>query len=190
MGTVKIRRNKGLAGLYSWRTEVQLEEREREMADLRNGLRCPWLWASSQLGDCSPASCWQQGTWWPGGQRELLPEMGAVLGMKEVLLESHRVCKDGQNSETPSKKATLLGICDNKLSWKAGNFTLVQRNISKTVVAVVYLPFLTYRMRTVVQPHRDCVWFKGPVWYMCMILGCSRWPECKVHLLIRMTNVV
>lgn len=43
MGTVEIRRNEGLSGPYSQSIEVQLEEREREMADLGNGLRSPWL---------------------------------------------------------------------------------------------------------------------------------------------------
>lgn len=181
MGTVKIRRNERLSGPYSWRTDVQLEEREREMADLGLGLGPP---GSEQV------LSWVTAQWLSAGSRglsglvvqiEQLPEMGAVLGVKGVLLGSHRVCKDRKNSKTSSKKATLLGICDNKLTPKAGNFTLVQRNVSKTAIAVVYLPFLTYRMMTVVQPHRDRVWFKAPVWYMCVT--CSWWPECKGWLL-------
>jgi len=41
--------------------------------------------------------------------------MGAVLGVKVVLLASNRVGEDGKKTETPSKKATLLGFCDNRL---------------------------------------------------------------------------
>lgn len=76
---------------------------EWEMADLRNGIRSTAP-TGSQLGDC-----WQQGTWWPG-TGTAAAEMGAVLGVKVVLLGSNRACKDVKKSETPNKKATLLGF--------------------------------------------------------------------------------
>lgn len=121
MGTVKIRRDEGVSGPYSWRAEVQLEEREREMTDLRNERG---LWAGSQLGHCSPALCWQRGTGWPGGADTAATKWELCWDWRGYFWEATECAK----IERIQKHQALLGICDNKLSWKAGNFTLVQRN--------------------------------------------------------------
>lgn len=62
--------------------------------------------------------------------------------------------------------------------------------ITETLIADVYLPFLTCKMETVVWPHRDHMWFKGPALCTYMILDHYQWPEWKAYSLVSMTNVI
>lgn len=103
---------------------------------LRRGEHQTWEMGSSPPGSEQVPS-WVTAHHLPAGsgglggppQAELLPRYVLCCGLKVMLLGSNGVCKDRKKSETPNKKATLLGFCDNKLNWKGGKFTFVQKSV-------------------------------------------------------------